>query len=216
MPTAKQGYFNAAGVQIPGCTTVMQSLSFGSADPLMYWAIGLAKQGLDPKTERQRAADLGTFIHDCLEQFPAPLPQRPGWMTNDEWQRVLAAYTNYAEWDAQVQPQVLHHEVQLVSEEYQYGGCFDLVARIGDTVVLLDHKTGKTADKLKWAVQLGAYRQLIEENKLVDGHIREAIVLHYPVLKFRPVQITSEQLDQGFALFKTALQARRLFQGFPK
>jgi hypothetical protein len=218
MPTAHQGYFNKAGVQIPGTTTVMKAVNAGPpTDALCYWAAGLAKRGLNWKDERDRAGTLGTFIHDILENFPKPLPMNPGTFTPDEWKRVVAAYGAFAEWDAMVQPGLLHHEVQLVSELHQYGGCFDAVWRIGGDVVMGDHKTGKSASPKTWAMQLAAYRQLVEENGLVErGAIRRGLVLHYPEGKFRPVEIGEHQLAAGWDLFLTARRAYDQLGAFPK
>jgi hypothetical protein len=215
VPTAYQGYRNAAGEIIPGCTTVMKALSTGSTDGLCYWAAKLAKQGLFWKDERDRAGKLGSHIHDLLERYPDIEVENPGWMTPDEFRRVEAAVAAYSEWEATVEPVVLHREVQLVSEQLQFGGCFDAIVEIGGKPVLLDHKTGKSADKMKWAIQLGAYRWLVQENKLIDRPIERGLVLHYPDGKFRPVEIDGKELDAGLNLFGIAREAYDAMKRFP-
>ena len=216
MPTPKKGYTNAAGIPIPGCTTVLSALNNGPNDPLLHWAAKLAKEGLNWQSERQRSADVGTFIHDALEHYPDPLPARALWMTNEEWARVVAAYRAYAEWEASVQPKIVAHEVHLVSEDLQAGGTFDFIAEIGGELVVCDHKTGKSIDVPKVAAQLAMYAHAAKETGLVGRPIKKGLILHYPLKKFRPVEVNAEQLAAGLELFKTARNAYRLFKEFPR
>jgi RecB family exonuclease len=216
MPTPKQGYTNKAGESIPGATTVLGALSGAPVDALLGWAAKLAKDGLDWRSERQRSADVGTFIHDVLEQFPDPLPPRPAWMTQEEWDRTVAAYSAFAGWFIDVGPVEVAKEVQLVSETLQAGGTFDRIDRIHGVLTISDHKTGKTIDIKKIAAQLAAYAQMALETGLVNEPIRDGLILHYPQGKFKPVRISPDQMDAGLELFKVARQAYRLFKEFPR
>lgn len=215
MPTPRLGYTNKAGAPIPGCTTVLGALSGAPVDALLGWAAKLARDGLDWKSERQRSADVGTFIHDTLEHYPDPLPKRPLWVTNEEWAKVERAYAAYADWDAEVQPRVLHHEVQLVSEEHQAGGTFDAILDISGSVIM-DHKTGKTIDLPKVAAQLAFYAAAALENGLVKQPIERGLILHYTPKGLRPIELSAAQLAAGLDLFKVARSAYRLFKEFPR
>jgi hypothetical protein len=216
MPTPKAGYFNAKGEPLPGCTTILSALSGGSNDPLLSWAVKLAKEGLDWRKERERSAQLGTFIHDVLEKYPDSLPPRAAWMTPEEWERTVRAYSDYAEWHSGVNPVVVAQEVQLVSESHQAGGTFDLILRLGDDYVIADHKTGKTLDLPKIAAQLSFYATAAVERGLVDRPIRRGLVLHYTPKGLKPIELSAPQLDHGLELFKHARAAYSLFKTFPR
>jgi RecB family exonuclease len=216
VPTPKQGYTNKAGVAVPGCTTVLNALSGAPVDALLGWAAKLAHEGLDWKSERQRSADVGTLIHDILEKYPDPLPARPPWTTPDEWARVQAAYGAYAAWDADIQPVIVAQEVQLVSEELQAGGTFDLIAKISGVLTIADHKTGKSIDVKKIAAQLAMYAHTAYETGLVKEPIKEGLILHYPMGRFKPVRINEAQMTAGLELFKIARAAYAAFKDFPR
>jgi hypothetical protein len=212
--TPKKGYFLKDGSKVPGATTVLSALSFGSSDGLLYWAGKLAKQGLDWKSERQRSADVGTFIHDTIEHFPDPLPPRPLWATNEEWDKIRGAYAEYAEWESSVSPRVIAAEINMVSEELRCGGTFDSILEIGGEVVIADVKTGSMIETAKVAAQLSAYAAMAYEVGIVKAPIRRGLILHVPK-KLRPIEINAEQMDAGLALFKTARAAYAQMKEFP-
>jgi RecB family exonuclease len=201
---------------VPGTTTVLNALSGAPVDALLSWSAKLAREGLDWRSERERSANVGTHIHDVLERYPDPLPARPAWMTSDEWARTVAAYGAFADWDAAVQPVSIAKEVQLVSEELQAGGTFDRIDRINGVLTISDHKTGKSIDIKKIAAQLAAYAHMAFETGLVSEPIREGLVLHYPLGRFKPVRISETQMAAGLELFKIARKAYAAFKDFPR
>lgn len=215
MPHPRQGYTNKAGEPIPGCTTVLSALNGAPADGLITWGVNLHKQGLDWRTERQRSADVGTFIHDVLETYPNPLPPRPVWMTEEEWAKTIKAYSDYASWYAAINPKIVAHEVQLVSEELQCGGTFDLILDVAGALIIADHKTGKSIDKPKVAAQLACYALMARENG-IGGDIKEGLILHYTAKGLKPVKLNEAQMAAGLELFKTARKAYGLFKSFPR
>lgn len=216
MPTPTKGYYLPDGTQVPGTTTVLGALAGAPNDALLWWAVKLERRGLNWEEQRRRAADVGTLIHDILEKFPDPMPACPSWVTGAEWQRAKSAYEAFAAWDADVQPVEVAKEVQLVSVRHQAGGTFDRIDRIGGTLVIIDHKTGKHVDKKKVAAQLAAYADMALETGLVKEPIREGLILHYPEGKFFPIRISEQEMDSGLELFKVARQAYRLFQEWPR
>lgn len=216
MPTPRQGYYNKAGVPIPGCTSILSSLAGAPVDALLGWAAKLARDGLDWKSERERSANTGTWIHDALEHYPDPLPPRPAWMTDEEWTKAQRAYTDYAQWDSSVKPRILHQEIQLVSEAHQAGGTFDMVIELNGVGYLADHKTGKTIDVPKVAAQLSFYAAAALETGLVKRPIERGLILHYTPRGLKPIELSPTQMNAGLELFKLARAAYRAFKEFPR
>ncbi len=73
------------------------------------------------------------------------------------------AYSAFLKWQAQNHIEILEQEVQLVSEEFKYGGTLDAVGFANDKYVLLDWKTSKGVYK-NYLLQLAAYLRLWDEN----------------------------------------------------
>lgn len=224
MPTPRDGYFSVTGEKLPGCTTILSALSGIPSDVLCHWAVKLSKEGKYFKEERQRAADVGTFVHDVNEKYPDAMPPRPLWMANDEWQFAVGCYAEYAAWRASVAPVIVAQEVQLVSEVHRCGGTFDLMMSISNELVIGDHKTGKTVDLPKVAAQLAFYGEVALEVGLIKQPVRRGVILHYTrketregiKVRLKPIELDAVMMAHGFELFKTARRAYDLFKSFPR
>jgi len=173
MPTPKAGYYNKAGKKVPGTTTVIGR--FKESGALIYWAYNRGKEGLELYESRDKAAELGTFVHDMVERYVAKDDPHRGIDTfsDEDKKSILSAFGAFEEWFESNKFEIVEQEVQLVSEIHQYGGTPDAIALDGKgRLVLLDWKTsdGVYSDHL---VQLGAYRMLWNEihpdNPLTGG-----------------------------------------------
>jgi hypothetical protein len=173
MPTPKAGYFNKAGKKVPGTTTILSR--FKESGALIRWAYLRGKEGLELYESRDKAAELGTFVHDMVERYVAKDdPHRGIEVFSDEDKKsILSAFGAFEEWFESNKFEIVEQEIQLVSEIHQYGGTPDAIALDGKgRLVLLDWKTsdGVYSDHL---VQLGAYRMLWNErypdNQLTGG-----------------------------------------------
>lgn len=104
-----------------------------------------------PYAKRDRAANLGTEIHEAIEILTQgmpwpdwPLPIRPHM---DRFREFVDAY----------RPEWIASEASVYSRSQAYAGTLDAIVRIGDRILLLDVKTGK-AIYPEVALQLAAYR----------------------------------------------------------
>lgn len=162
-----KGYRNAAGKRVPGTTAIIGR--FKDSGALLWWAFhqGEAAErgeisGLYDK--RDEAADSGTLAHSMVEahikgeEFTIPEGTPVPVVEQAE-----GAFRSYLSWAEMTKLEIIDQEMQLVSEEYQFGGCPDAIGVIGGKLCLVDWKTsnGVYPDYL---IQLAAYRQLWEEN----------------------------------------------------
>ena len=159
----KAVYRNAAGKRVPGTTTVISR--FKESGGLMHWAWQCGMDGLDINQVRDDAADAGTCCHEMIDVHLRKKPSENFEHRYSEKVRINAghAFIGYLEWAEQSKLSVVASEQSLVSEKYQFGGCFDAVL-VGGTLRLLDYKTssGIYQDML---IQVGgAYSLLWEEH----------------------------------------------------
>ncbi len=155
MPTPKTGYFLKDGTKVPGTTTICGHYKDSSG--LIHWAWNQGKQGLDYRETRDKAADIGTLVHEAIEASFSGLPTP---FMDDISRR---AYSAFLKWQGQNNIEILKQEIQLVSEEYKYGGTLDAIGVVDGDHVLLDWKTSKGVYK-NHVLQLAAYAQLWNEN----------------------------------------------------
>lgn len=178
MPTPRAGYFLKNGDRVPGTTTIIGR--FKDSGGLIQWAYkqgreheGLARQGL-PAPSRlyesvETAADIGTAAHGMVEahingdDVNAALDSFK--LSAEARGTALSAYQSYKSWEEQSKLIIAEQELQMVSEEYRYGGTPDAVGMLGsgNELCLIDWKTsnGVYADML---IQLAAYKHLWDEN----------------------------------------------------
>ncbi len=158
MPTPKAGYFLKDGTKVPGTTTICSA--YKDSGGLLHWAWQQGQQGLDYRETRDKAGDIGTLVHAAIEanikgeSLPVmeEIPER--------------AYRAFLKWQAQNRIEILEQEIQLVSEEFKYGGTLDAVGFVDDEFVLLDWKTSKGVYK-NYLLQLAAYWRLWNETHLL-------------------------------------------------
>jgi hypothetical protein len=97
------------------------------------------------------AADIGTEVHDLFERIARG--DDPGRVHPD-----LAAYVPHIhDFHDRYQPQYLHIEDAVWSDQHNYAGSFDAICRIDDETVILDVKTTRSGVHEDVALQLAAY-----------------------------------------------------------
>ncbi len=168
MPTPKKGYFLADGTRVPGTTTVLGR--FKDSGPLIRWAW---KRGKDFPDEdlyatRDEAGAIGTAAHAMVEERingfdpenALALLELADGKARD---RARNAFRMYEAWASMSNLEIVAQEMQLVSEEYRFGGTPDAIGRVGGELCLVDWKTsnGVYSDYL---LQLAAYKHLWEVN----------------------------------------------------
>ncbi len=155
MPTPKAGYFLKDGSKVPGTTTICGA--YKDSGGLLHWAWEQGTKGLDYRQTRDKAGDIGTLVHAIIEaMLKGELPPA----VSEEAAKAVHAFLG---WQRQNKIEIIEAEIQLVSEEYKYGGTLDAVGVIDEEYVLLDWKTSKGVYK-NYLLQLAAYIQLWNEN----------------------------------------------------
>jgi hypothetical protein len=131
----------------------------------MEWAFGCGVAGIDYKALRDEAGKVGTEAHRLIaedgKEQPAPV--------TDIQVKGREAYENYCNWKVAYSPQPELSEISLVSEEYGFGGTFDLLCTINDSPTLVDFKTSKQIIEQTVEMQLHAYRILCRKVRYGDG-----------------------------------------------
>ncbi len=161
-PTA--GYKNAAGTRVPGVTTILGR--FKESGGLIVWAYNRGKDGLELYDSRDKAGELGTVVHGMAERYIKKIKTSDltDTLSTVDLAQVLSSFHALEEWFESNKFKVIAQEIQLVSEVYQFGGTFDLVARdYKDRRCMIDFKTSDGVYQ-EYLAQIAAYRLLWNEN----------------------------------------------------
>jgi hypothetical protein len=75
----------------------------------------------------------------------------------------ISAFESYLKWESMTKLEIIEQEMQLVSEQYQFGGCPDAIGLVNGELCLVDWKTSKGVYQ-DYLIQLAAYNQLWIEN----------------------------------------------------
>ena len=161
MPTPKAGYFLKDGTRVPGTTTVIGR--FKESGGLLQWAFKQGQSGASSLyEERDKAGEIGTLAHEMVEAHIR------GRRLEGQWPSAVhdaasQAFMAYLSWERHTKLTVVEQEMQLVSEQYRFGGTPDAIGLIDNQLCLLDWKTSNAVYQ-DYLIQLAAYRQLWEEN----------------------------------------------------
>ena len=171
---AHQKYPLKDGTEVPGASTIAKIGEDSSG--LIHWAWKLGMDGQDYRKVRDKAADIGTVAHFMIECFLHNHEPDLSEFSPVDVEKATIAFNNFRRWWDDEGLTVIEPEVQLVSEEYLFGGTIDAPSRDRDgKIVLLDWKTSNAivgAHK----VQLAGYEQLWNENRPDMKIQRRAIV----------------------------------------
>lgn len=160
-------YTDAGGDDAPSVTTILTQLNKG--DALSQWKINCALDYLAKKadardldrhftgakwawqTVSKRATDIGTTLHDSIEDYLRDGKPFPDPTCVEEENCFTAAMTFLIEHD--IEPLDIEFEVNGLG----YGGRADLICKMDGTLWLLDWKTSKAVWD-EYRIQLAAYR----------------------------------------------------------
>jgi hypothetical protein len=132
----------------------------GSGDPMELKRVRAELRNA-ASAHRDKAAELGTAVHDAATSGRSPLQVSP---------EVAPRLRQYLDWLAVSGAEVLAAERQVWNLTLGYAGTFDLLVRLRDgTLWLVDIKTGK-ASYPEHALQLIAYSmaEFVGEDDVVD------------------------------------------------
>jgi len=160
------GYRLKDGTRVPGVTTIIGR--FKDSGGLLYWAFEqgkAAERGEISKLydKRDEAAEAGTLCHTMVEAHIRghELPDLEKY-PEDIAIQALQGYENFLRWQDTTQMEIIEQEIELVSEQYQFGGCPDAIMVKGE----LSMGDWKTSNGIypDYLIQLAAYKHLWEEN----------------------------------------------------
>lgn len=168
MPHPKGGYKLKDGTCVPGVTTIIGR--FKDSGGLMHWAFEQGKSAergeiTNLYDKRDEAGDAGTLAHAFVENHIRKLPE-PDLAGYSEKIIQLAkqGFDNYRTWAANNKIKIIHQEMELVSEEFRFGGCPDGIGLDSQTRrCLIDWKTSNGVYQ-DYIIQLAAYDHLWEAN----------------------------------------------------
>lgn len=173
MATPKKGYYNAIKKRVPSVTTIIGR--FKDSGGLIRWAYNQGRDGKELYEERDKAADCGTLAHEMVEAYINGENHMEVIKEVDKemQQQALTAFQNFREWLEQTKIQIIskYQEIQMVSEDHQFGGTPDAIGRLPNgKLVLLDWKTSNSVYP-DYMIQVAAYAMLWEElgNEPIEG-----------------------------------------------
>lgn len=164
MPTPKAGYFLADGTRVPGTTTITGR--FKESGGLIHWAWQLGHDGKDYRTERDKAADVGTIIHEQADAaiHKQEIPQPPADFSDAQREQVRRGFEAFWAWYQNTVTEITWTERQLVSERYRFGGTPDAYGTDKQgSGCLFDWKSGGIYQDALIQVG-GGYGLLLDEN----------------------------------------------------
>lgn len=172
------------------------------------------------KNYKQKAADIGTVVHEAIEKFiggetvdldrayrdrvdlllPDMTPlAREETLASLEQDIELAAkaYGAFMGWYNTANIKVLAQEQPVYSAKYDYCGLFDAVLKIGDQIVLCDWKTSKAS--VRAGAPDGVYYTYLLQNAIYALALEE---MGYK--RFDDLAVASVRKDGGFALVRSS------------
>ncbi len=197
-------YKNKAGKRLAGVTTIVKNLGWNT-DALIAWARREALEGNDPDKIRDMSADIGTLAHYLCECDASGSKPDLSEYSQNHIEIAQKCFESYIEWKDLHKAKVIHSELSLVSEKYQFGGTIDMVYQSGGKTILGDIKTS-SGIFAEMKVQVSAYQKLLEEN---GCQVDDVYILHLSKDGgFTPYKIN--KTDTYWDIFKHCLELNKL------
>ena len=148
------------GTIVPGVTTILGILN---KPALIKWANNLGLQGIDSTKYVDEKAAIGTLAHKMIADYLRGEETDTSEYSKVQIDQAENATLSFFEWEKThpIEPALI--ESPLVSEEYQFGGTIDCLARITGEACLVDFKTSKGIFP-EMMIQVAAYQRLLKEN----------------------------------------------------
>lgn len=126
--------------------------------------INVLEQARKQHTIRKlEAADIGTQVHDLIEQYVLAKINKKKFSLEDELdERVVNGFNAFLDWEKKNHVEFLYAEKLIYSRTYGYVGMTDCIAKVNSKLYLLDWKTGKAIYQ-EMIYQVSAYGKAHEE-----------------------------------------------------
>jgi hypothetical protein len=163
MPHPAAGYQTKDGRKVPGTTTIIGR--WKESGGLINWAYAQGLEGVPLYETRDNAGDVGTFVHLLIEHHinGNPLPPAPPTFTVEQAEQAMSAFEAFEEWERGSRLKMIRQEQSLVCEHHRFGGTYDAVAQVGESLAIVDWKSSK-AVYFDYVIQLAAYKHLHEDH----------------------------------------------------
>ena len=208
---AYEKYRDKEGNIVPRCTSIIGDNLGWNKNALVAWARREALKGNDPTLLKDKAALIGTCVHDRIEhhiygQMWGGYVGKYADITDADIITVEASFSDYKAWEVAHNVKYLESELKVVSERLKWGGTIDTIAEVDGEVCLVDFKTSNNVYE-DHIIQVSAYYDATVEvtqyrpTKVLICHIRKDDCLdgeprvnhHY---------VSQEALDRGIVLFE--------------
>jgi hypothetical protein len=136
-------YKNKDGVRLPGVSTIVGVLA---KPQLIPWSNRLGLEGIDVGKYVDALANAGTLAHylvQCDLEGEKPDQKYLDEFSKIDMDRAETGYLKFLDWRSKHHIEVVATELQLVSEEHQFGGTLDILAKVDGVLKLVDLKTCK-------------------------------------------------------------------------
>lgn len=163
-------YLTDAGNYVPSVTTILDCYP---KPPSFYdW---LKKVGEDADTIRDEAGDRGSTVHNLTERYDAGEEIT---LINEETGKIdyklieWAMFERYVEFRRRFDFEVIHSELNLISNKLGFAGTLDRVIRFNGRLLIIDIKTSNSLYDHYW-LQMAAYKELLAEVQpglKIDGY----------------------------------------------
>lgn len=162
--TKTDRYYNEDGDPVPRVTEILSSMMH--SDALLYWANSLGFKHIKYSTAINQASIIGTKAHNSIENY---LMDKA---TIEDLQNVsLLAFISWRDLliSKGITFEVISMEERIVCK--WFGGTYDILARIGGRIFLIDLKTSNHITE-KYFMQLAAYKYMLMLKGInIDGVI---------------------------------------------
>ena len=107
---------------------------------LIHWAWDLGIKGQDYRKVRDKAGSIGSITHLMIEKHLKNEKPDLSEYSKADIDKAENAFIGYLDFEKVHKLKPIEQEIQLVSEQYGYGGTIDLYAELDDKKCLIDFK----------------------------------------------------------------------------
>lgn len=153
-------YYNKDNIGLPSVTEILKIIP---AEYLVGWSNYLGLKGVTYKTMSEFYTNIGTAVHNAIEDYLLSRPIRDVDGDIDFIMQADSCFNNFLDFikDTGVDNiTTLHTERTLIMDEY--AGTADWICKIGDKTILMDFKTSKKISE-DYFIQLSAYLNAISD-----------------------------------------------------
>jgi len=187
---------------VPGVTTIIDILN---KPALVPWANRIGLQGIDVKRYVDDKADIGTLAHAMIINQLLGKKTDTSEYSQNQIDAAENACLSFYEWQKKHNLLITSAEEPLISQQYGFGGQYDIYGVIDNTNELLDLKTGSGIWEEHY-YQLGGYAILLDESYLPFERIRILNIPRSEDENFQEIILSGRMIDLSKDMFIDCLR----------